>query len=140
MAAKKESPAQRKKRAGKILAELHRLYPDADCALHHKSALQLLVATILSAQSTDEMVNKVTPGLFARYPATQDLAQADRAELEEMIHSTGFFRQKAKSIPAAAAMIVEPARRPTYCWAPSSARTKAWWWTRTSADWPCACT
>ena len=107
MPLKKESLAQRKKRAGKILAELHKLYPDADCALHHKSALQLLVATILSAQSTDETVNKVTPGLFARYRRAKDLAGAAPAELEEMIHAAGFFRQKAKSLRAAAAIIAE---------------------------------
>jgi endonuclease-3 len=107
MAAQKESLAERKKRAGRILAGLHKLYPDADCALHHKSALQLLVATILSAQSTDETVNKVTPVLFARFPSAEALAEADREEVERLIYRTGFFRQKAKSIQNASAMIVE---------------------------------
>jgi len=107
MAPKKESPAQRKKRAGRILAELGRLYPDAGCALHHESALHLLVATILSAQSTDDTVNKVTPVLFSRFPTAADLAAADADEVERIIHSTGFFRQKTKSVLGAASMIVE---------------------------------
>jgi endonuclease-3 len=107
MAAKKKSLAERKKRAGRILAGLHKLYPDADCALEHKSALQLLVATILSAQSTDETVNKVTPVLFARFPSADALAGADRDELERFIRQTGFFRQKAKSVQNASAMIME---------------------------------
>ena len=68
------------------------------CALVHDDPFQLLVATILSAQSTDEMVNKVTPGVFARYPTPGDLAEAAPAELEELVHSTGFFRQKTKSL------------------------------------------
>ncbi|UCG32804.1 MAG: endonuclease III [Phycisphaerales bacterium] len=107
MAAKKESLAERKKRAGRIVAGLHKLYPDADCALEHKSALQLLVATILSAQSTDETVNKVTPILFARFPSAKALGGADREEVESIIYQTGFFRQKAKSIQNASAMIEE---------------------------------
>ena len=68
------------------------------CALEHDSPFQLLVATIMSAQTTDEMVNSVTPVLFARYPTPADLAHADPEEVEEIIHSTGFFRQKTKSI------------------------------------------
>ena len=68
------------------------------CALRHADPFQLLAATILSAQSTDEMVNKITPGLFARYPTPGDLAEADPAELEVLIHSSGFFRSKAKSL------------------------------------------
>jgi len=91
----------------RILAGLKAAYPDADCALRHGSALELLVATILSAQSTDETVNKVTPILFSRYPAVADLAQADPADVERIIHSTGFFRQKTKSIINACKMIVE---------------------------------
>jgi endonuclease-3 len=77
------------------------------CALEHDSPFQLLVATILSAQSTDEMVNKVTPGVFSRYPAPADLAHADPTELEELVHSTGFFRQKAKSLIGMAAAVDE---------------------------------
>ncbi len=86
---------------------LTRLYPDATCALHHRNALELLVATILSAQSTDEGVNKVTPVLFARYPTAVDLAAAPPAEIERIIHSTGFFRQKTRSIQGACKIIAE---------------------------------
>jgi endonuclease-3 len=77
------------------------------CALRHDNPFQLLVATILSAQSTDERVNMVTPALFERYPSPADLAGADPAELEELIHSTGFFRQKTKSLLGMSAAIVE---------------------------------
>jgi endonuclease-3 len=73
-------------------------YPDAECALVHDNAFQLLAATILSAQTTDENVNKVTPKLFARYPTPRDLAHADPEDVERIIHSTGFFRSKAKNI------------------------------------------
>lgn len=97
----------RRARARKILAELKRLYPGADCALKHKSALQLLVSTILSAQSTDETVNKVTPELFAIYPDAQAFAEADPADVEMRIHRTGFFRQKARNIIGACRRIVE---------------------------------
>jgi len=93
-----ESEAQRRRRAGRILAGLHRLYPDADCALRHDDALQLLVATILSAQCTDERVNQVTPQLFRRYPTAADYAEAEAGELEERIRPTGFFRNKARSL------------------------------------------
>ena len=85
-------------RARRIVARLKKLYPDADTELGHKSALQLLVATILSAQCTDERVNQVTPALFRRYRKAADFASADTAELETLIHSTGFFRNKARSI------------------------------------------
>ncbi|HPD29000.1 MAG TPA: endonuclease III [Phycisphaerae bacterium] len=91
----------------RILAGLKAAYPDADCALKHGSALELLVATILSAQSTDEMVNKVTPVLFAAYPNAAALASADPADVERIVHRTGFFRQKTKSIINACRMIVE---------------------------------
>lgn len=94
----RESLEDRSKRARKIVAELKKLYPDATCALHHQNALQLLVATILSAQSTDETVNKVTPVLFAQYPTPEALAAADPADVEKIIYPTGFFRQKTKSI------------------------------------------
>jgi endonuclease-3 len=80
-------------------------YPDAWCALRHESPWQLLVATILAAQCTDERVNMVTPGLFARYPDPAALAAADPDALETMIHSTGFFRQKAKALRAVAAAV-----------------------------------
>lgn len=94
----RESKANRKARAGRIVRGLRRLYGDADCALDHAGALQLLVATILSAQCTDERVNRVTPALFRRYPTAADYAGADTAELEELIRSTGFFRNKTKSL------------------------------------------
>jgi endonuclease III len=100
-------PAALRKRAVKIDADLILLYPDAHCALHHANPLQLLVATILSAQCTDERVNKVTPALFARYPEARAYADADRAELEAMIQSTGFFRNKAKSIQTCCQILVE---------------------------------
>jgi endonuclease-3 len=77
------------------------------CALRHDDAFQLLVATILSAQCTDEMVNQVTPKVFARYPTPEDLAHADPSELEEIIHPTGFFRQKTKSLIGMASGVVE---------------------------------
>ena len=85
-------------RAARIVSRLKVLYPEADCELKHKSALELLVATILSAQCTDSRVNMVTPALFARYPTARDYADADPAELEALIHATGFFRNKAKAI------------------------------------------
>jgi endonuclease-3 len=82
-------------------------YPDAECALVHDNPFQLLVATILSAQTTDERVNTVTPALFRRYPTAEDLAGADPAELEELIHPTGFFRNKAKSLIGMASAVTE---------------------------------
>lgn len=94
----RESLADRKKRARTIVSRLRRQYPDADCALLHDSALKLLISTILSAQSTDETVNKVTPALFRAFPTAQALASAPREKIEEIIRPTGFFRQKAKSV------------------------------------------
>jgi endonuclease III len=89
-----------------ILGILEHAYPDARTALHHENPLQLLVATILSAQCTDERVNQVTPELFARYPDAAALAGAPRAELESLIRSTGFYRNKAKAIQSCCADIV----------------------------------
>jgi endonuclease-3 len=94
----RESAAARRARAGRILAGLRKLYPEAECALRHGSALELLVATILSAQCTDERVNMVTPDLFRRYPDAAAFADADSIDLEAMIKSTGFFRNKTKSL------------------------------------------
>lgn len=94
-------------RAEQIYSRLDQAYPEARCALDFTTPLQLLIATILSAQSTDKMVNSVTPALFKRYPAAKDFAEADTAELEQMIHSTGFFRNKAKSVQGACRLIVE---------------------------------
>ncbi len=102
-----ETIEQRKARVRKILRVLKRLYPQADCALRHKSALELMVSTVLSAQSTDQTVNKVTPALFRKYRTPADFAAADRAELEGMIHATGFFRQKAKNIQRSCTLLVE---------------------------------
>ena len=91
----------------KIFAALDGLFPQADCALHHENPFQLLVATILSAQCTDERVNKVTPELFRKYPKPQDYVGLPQHELEKEIHSTGFFRNKAKNIIGAATRIVQ---------------------------------
>lgn len=105
--AKGETIEARKARAKKILAVLKKLYPDAECALRHEDPLQLLIATILSAQSTDETVNKVTPVLFAKYPTAKAIADAPAAEIEKIVHSTGFFRNKAKNVQGACRKIVE---------------------------------
>jgi len=96
-----------KTRVRQINRALAKLYPDAKCALLYNNALELLIATILSAQCTDERVNKVTPPLFRRYPDARAFAESDQAELETMIRSTGFFRNKATNIRACCAMIVE---------------------------------
>ncbi|HWC20526.1 MAG TPA: endonuclease III, partial [Terriglobales bacterium] len=93
-------------RVGKILEKLRDMYPSAKCALHHSNAWELLVATILSAQCTDVRVNMVTPELFKRYPTPQDFAALKPEELEPLIRSTGFFRNKSKSIVGAAQKIV----------------------------------
>lgn len=90
-----------------IISRLRRAYPDARCALDHQNPLQLLVATILSAQCTDERVNQVTPALFAKYPTAADYANAPAGELEKMIQSTGFYRNKAKAIRACCRAIAE---------------------------------
>ena len=94
-------------RAAEIGQRLRQAHPDAHCALNYASPIQLLVATILSAQCTDERVNRVTPQLFARYPDAASLATADRDELEAIIHPTGFFRQKARFIQASCLTIVQ---------------------------------
>jgi len=93
--------------AAKIAALLAQTWPDAVCELDHRNAYELLVATILSAQSTDRMINTVTPKLFAKYPNPRALAKADQATLEEEIHSTGFFRMKAKNLIGMAKAVVE---------------------------------
>lgn len=99
----RETPRTRAAVIAKVLAA-H--YPDASCALVHRNPLELLVATILSAQCTDVRVNLVTPALFAKYPNAQAFADADLRELEKMIQSTGFFRNKAKNIQAACRELV----------------------------------
>jgi len=101
-----DSLKKKAERAAKIDAILSKRYPN-DTALRFDSTLQLLVATILSAQCTDAQVNKVTPGLFAKYPDAKAFAAADMEDLEQMIFSTGFYRQKAKSIKGCSTAIVE---------------------------------
>ena len=98
---------EQKKRAGQIISALKRAYPEARCSLNHSNPLELLVATILSAQCTDERVNIVTAGLFRKYRRAEDYAAAPTQELERDIHSTGFFRNKAKSIQGACRIIGE---------------------------------
>lgn len=88
-----------------IMRRLHEAHPDARCALAHRNPLELLVATILSAQSTDDQVNKITPALFEKYPTAEAFAEADRAELEEAVRSTGFYRRKAGYIQEACRII-----------------------------------
>lgn len=85
-------------RAVEILSLLRRLYPDAHCELHYTTALELLIATILSAQCTDVRVNLVTPALFRRFPSAQSYAEAELEEIEKLIRSTGFYHNKAKNI------------------------------------------
>lgn len=103
----RESKAARASRLKHIIARLERTYPEAHCELHHRNPLELLVATILSAQCTDKRVNLVTPQLFRKYRTAADFAQARPRELEEAIKSTGFFRHKAKSLKAAGQTLVE---------------------------------
>jgi len=103
----RETEAERRARVRRISVRLEKAYPDAACALHHKSALELLVATILSAQSTDARVNMVTPALFAKYRTAEDFARADPRVLEQEIHSTGFFRSKTRSITRMAQALLE---------------------------------
>jgi endonuclease-3 len=112
-ASAKRTPAKLKgynpldpKRIGDILKRLDQLYPGVTCALHHNSAWELLVATILSAQSTDVNVNRVTPELFKKYPTVEDFARLTPEQLQPDIYSTGFFRNKAKSVVGAAQKLV----------------------------------
>ncbi len=105
--ATKRKPAELRARARKIVARLERAYPGTTCALHHSSALELVVATILSAQCTDARVNMVTPQLFAKYKTAGDYAAANPRVLEREIQSTGFFRNKTKSIIGMAQGLVE---------------------------------
>ncbi|HSW50123.1 MAG TPA: endonuclease III [Bryobacteraceae bacterium] len=100
------SAAAEARRTRSILKALDSLYPAASCALAHKNAWQLLVATILSAQCTDKRVNEVTPGLFRKYPTIRDFAAVNHAELAQDIRSTGFFNNKAKAIIGAANKIL----------------------------------
>ena len=98
-----DSPPE--ERMHEIIRRLHEEHPDACCALEHNNPYELLVATILSAQCTDERVNKVTPELFTKFPAPRDMAEADRIDIEEAVRSTGFYRNKAKHIQEASHLI-----------------------------------
>jgi endonuclease III len=100
----KAAPASR--RASEIFSRLKELYPDARCALNHRNAYELLCATILSAQCTDARVNMVTPVFFARYPTPFELARANPADVQEIIKSTGFFRNKTRSLIGMAQAVV----------------------------------
>ncbi len=105
--AKPKNAEERKKRVSLILRRLNKDYPDVECALRHSSAWELLAATILSAQCTDVRVNMVTPELFKAYPTVEDMAHAAQADVEQLVKTTGFFRNKAKSLIGAAKGIVE---------------------------------
>ena len=102
-----ESPMARKRRARTIVKRLAKAYPDAECALVHDSPFQLLAATILSAQCTDQRVNMVTPALFKRFPAPAKLAAAKLPDIEKLVQSCGFFRAKAKSLQGMAQGLVD---------------------------------
>ena len=102
----KKTSAERS-RAKRLYSKLDALYPDATCALHYDTPFQLLVATILSAQCTDEAVNKATPALFKKYPTPQKMSGAKLADLEKLVKTCGFYRNKAKNILAASIMIVQ---------------------------------
>jgi endonuclease-3 len=127
----RESKAVRKERAGNIAALLDRLYPDAHCTLDFVNPYQLWVATVLSAQCTDERVNKVTPALFEAAPEVSTLAAMPLRRLESLIHSTGFFRNKAKNLKSAAKLIIRehggrlPADRDTLVTLPGIGRKTA---------------
>jgi len=105
--ARRETREQLARRAAKLFARLSAEYPDAHCELDFRTPYQLLVATILSAQCTDVRVNLVTPALFARYPTPRALSRAEPAEVEELIRSTGFFRNKARSLLGMARALTE---------------------------------
>lgn len=101
-----DASAPVEERINDIIRILYEMHPDAHCELNHENALQLLIATILSAQCTDVRVNKVTPALFERYPTAVDYANADREELEEMVRSTGTYRNKARFVQESCQIIV----------------------------------
>ncbi len=103
----KETQAQKRKRARAIIEVLKKTYPDARCALNYSNAWELLVSTVLSAQCTDKRVNLVTPGLFKKYSKMSDYAKADLPEIEKLIHSTGFYKNKSKNIQNAAILILK---------------------------------
>lgn len=98
---------QLRQRARRVYGELSKIYPDAKCALHYRDAYQLLLATILSAQCTDTRVNMVTPELFKKYPTPAKMAKASSIAIEEAIRSTGFYRNKAKSLIGSSRLLVQ---------------------------------
>ena len=102
----KRSPASEAARRARILQGLASAYPNASCALDHRNTFELLVATILSAQSTDKLVNQITPALFAKYPNPSALAASTQSEIEQAIKQSGFFRNKAKSLKGCAEALV----------------------------------
>ncbi|MEZ5306675.1 MAG: endonuclease III [Pyrinomonadaceae bacterium] len=101
-----KAPTKKQLQADEIIKRLAKMYPDAHCALNHTTPFELLIATILSAQCTDERVNIVTADLFRKYKGPKDLSEAEQSELEEDVRSTGFFRNKAKSIRGASERIM----------------------------------
>ena len=103
----RESLAKRRERMGEVVSLLERYYPNAHCALNYSTPVELLIATILSAQCTDERVNKVTERLFKKYPDLEGYAQAKLSDLEEDIRSTGFFRNKAKNIQSCCRQLLQ---------------------------------
>src|SRR5438477_10253266 len=103
----RETKSQLKERTEKIIKLLKRAHPDAKCALHHSNAFDLLIATFLSAKCTDERVNKVTADLFRKYRKPEDYLKVPATELQEDIRTTGFFRNKTKSIQGACKILVE---------------------------------
>ena len=103
---------KKKDEAIKIINILKKTYPDATCSLDFTTPFELVVAVMLSAQCTDERVNKVTPSIFAKYSSPEDFANIDLNELEILIHSCGFYKNKAKNIKACAQKIVNEFRRP----------------------------
>lgn len=105
--ARPRSLAAKKLRAAEIIRLLKKYYPTTECALHHKNVFELLIATILSAQCTDVRVNQITPALFAKFPGPKSFAKAPVEQIEELIRSAGFYKNKAKNIKAAAQAIVE---------------------------------
>lgn len=102
-----ESRQKKSKRIEKIIHLLQKYYPDANCALHFSNSLELLIATILSAQCTDKRVNQVTPILFKKYKTVKDYAKAPVKEIEQIIQSTGFYKNKAKNIKLCAALLLK---------------------------------
>lgn len=105
--ARREAKAAKRTRAAEVYRRLHETYPDSRCALDHTSPLELLVATILSAQCTDKRVNEVTPALFRRYPEAAAYAAAPLLDLEQMVKSTGFFRNKSKALQGLGRALIE---------------------------------